>query len=254
MGAPQQALVMGGAADNLNDIPMVARYECWRESVLSDGTATGIATDLSGNGNDATSSGSSRPVYKTSQINGLPVWRFSGSGPQFLETASIPAMNNTEVRWYFFVVKMISKPNVVNGFFAGANSGNSNLGDLTYFLNNPEQQLYSRYIYGSSGVSTVATGVDQGTSIFRLHSLILPGSGGTLRRKIGPGAYAASDTQSSGAPNGTFKLIIGDLLSSASGNGANCDIAAFFMGNGSIDAAAALRIEAYFLRVYGVTA
>lgn len=67
----------------------VAGYSLWLKadagvlngagSAASDGDAVATWQDQSGNGNDATqSTGGSRPTYKTSIVNGLPVLRFNG--------------------------------------------------------------------------------------------------------------------------------------------------------------------------------
>lgn len=60
----------------------IAGLQLWLKAdslVLSDGDPVGTWTDSSGNSNDATASGGSRPTYKTNILNGLPVVRFSGS-------------------------------------------------------------------------------------------------------------------------------------------------------------------------------
>ena len=46
---------------------------------LSDGDPVGTWTDSSGNSKDATGSGTQRPTYKTSQLNGKPALQFNGT-------------------------------------------------------------------------------------------------------------------------------------------------------------------------------
>lgn len=50
-----------------------------QETGYSNGSAVGTANDWSGNNRDFTSSGSSRPTYTTSAVNGLPAFDFDGT-------------------------------------------------------------------------------------------------------------------------------------------------------------------------------
>lgn len=58
-------------------------------TALSDNDPISTWFDASGNGNNATQSGSNRPLYKTGQINSLPVVRFDGSNDFFNLTSTI---------------------------------------------------------------------------------------------------------------------------------------------------------------------
>lgn len=61
------------------DIPDLLAWFDADQLVLSDNDPVSTWTDASGNGNDATGSGGSRPTYKTGILNGLPVVRFDAT-------------------------------------------------------------------------------------------------------------------------------------------------------------------------------
>ena len=63
---------------------LVAWYKSDSITGLADADPISTWSDSSGNGNHLTSSGSARPLYKTSQINSLPVVRFDGSDDQIV--------------------------------------------------------------------------------------------------------------------------------------------------------------------------
>ena len=63
---------------------LVAWYKSDSITGLADADPISTWSDSSGNGNHLTGSGSARPLYKTSQINSLPVVRFDGSDDQII--------------------------------------------------------------------------------------------------------------------------------------------------------------------------
>lgn len=74
---------------------------------LNDGDAVSTWADVSGNGWDATSSSTQRPLYKTSIQGGQPVLRFDGSN-DILSCAAAGAKDYTKDKGYiyaFFVLK-----------------------------------------------------------------------------------------------------------------------------------------------------
>jgi hypothetical protein len=56
--------------------------------VLSDGNPVSVWTDFSINGNDATQTGSARPILKTNIVNALPVVRFAFASSQYFTMTS----------------------------------------------------------------------------------------------------------------------------------------------------------------------
>lgn len=62
----------------------------------------GQATDLSGNGNHFTASGTARPTYKTSQVNGKATYRFAGT-PEEMNGVNLSALTAGEAFLVFQV-------------------------------------------------------------------------------------------------------------------------------------------------------
>lgn len=75
---------------------------------LADADPVSTSTDFSGSGNDATSSLTARPLYKTAIANGLPVLRFDGSN-DILTTPSITPSGNP------FSMFLVTRPANVAG-------------------------------------------------------------------------------------------------------------------------------------------
>jgi len=72
---------------------------------LSDNSLVATWTDSSGNGLDATASGSSKPTFKTAIQNGLPILRFDGVANKI----TTPALSLTEPNTVFLMGKQTSK-------------------------------------------------------------------------------------------------------------------------------------------------
>lgn len=66
---------------------------------LANGDLVSSWTDLSGNGNNFTSSGTARPTFTSSGINGLPSLTFDGNSDGMI-LSSVPAHSS----WWFFMV------------------------------------------------------------------------------------------------------------------------------------------------------
>jgi len=99
-GAQPQRRAFGGASFAPTDI---ANCSLWlaadRITGLVDGDPVSTWADGSGNGKNATQTGTARPTYKTNILNGLPVLRLDGSN-DCMETAS-----TVTVASIFFVAK-----------------------------------------------------------------------------------------------------------------------------------------------------
>lgn len=90
----------------------IAGLQLWLDASqivgLNDGDAVSTWSDLSGNAQHATqSTGSKRPTYKTSILNGKPVVRFDGVD-DFLENGTFTALNNASAASLFIVKKHTS--------------------------------------------------------------------------------------------------------------------------------------------------
>lgn len=256
MSARHQGLLMGSPAlpvDDLNDIAMVGRYEVWRDAPGVDTTPIPFLTDWSGNGNDLTQSVSgSRPQIVNGPISGFPSISaavFDGTD-DFLISASIAAMTNTDTRWYYCVFRFDSTPVGTNPFaFAGDNTGAAPAQD-TLLYGGVGTQLLLRLAYASTDYNQLAvnTPID-----FHLASIVADGT--NVESKMG--AAVADDISAQlgyGAPNGTFKLMLGARDQTTPVGFGNVKIAALFMGNTVLTTLEKTRIEAYMLGVYGQSA
>ena len=68
---------------------------------LNDGDPVTTWKDSSTNGNDASQTGTARPIFKTNVLNGKPVVRFDAVNSQFL---NVPAISEPGTDWTIFVV------------------------------------------------------------------------------------------------------------------------------------------------------
>lgn len=104
------SLGAGGANFNPAQISgLVAWFAARQETGLNDGDAVSTWTDRSGNGRNATQSGTKRPLYKTNIINGKPALLFDNSD-DCLQTAAIDLTGTNGITLYA----------VVSGITAGA--------------------------------------------------------------------------------------------------------------------------------------
>lgn len=89
----------------------------------------GTATDRSGVGNNATAAGAARPIFRTSQINGLPAYYFEAAQSRVLTFGDFGAAFTAG--HLFVVVKLVTDPPTVDtktGLFTMGS-----LGDTTHF-------------------------------------------------------------------------------------------------------------------------
>lgn len=158
----------------------VAGLKLWLKAdalSLNDNDAVSSWTDSSGNANHATGSGSTRPIYKTNIINGLPVVRFDDSDDN-LDTPSISWTNQT-----IFLVLIGGG----GGYPVTFSSGSENaviygfVANTLEIYNNPRIQIgnfssaaYATIIRNSAGTTTVRrNGAQTGTS----GTVSIPGAG-----------------------------------------------------------------------------
>jgi len=84
---------------------------------LSDGDRVSLWSDSSGNGHDASQSGTARPVFKTNILNGKPVVRFTATGSQFF---NIPTPVPGAHPWTIFTVFKPVSTSVIHASIASA--------------------------------------------------------------------------------------------------------------------------------------
>jgi hypothetical protein len=73
---------------------------------LSNGDPAGVWTDLTGNGNDFTASGTARPIYITGAVNGLPALLGNGTTTDMAG----PAVGAQTDWWGFIVTQPVVSP------------------------------------------------------------------------------------------------------------------------------------------------
>ena len=74
-----------------------------RETKWVDGAKIDVAQDYSINNRDATSTGSSRPTYKTGTMNGLPSALFDGINDYLVSNDVAPPFSGTDKPFSFYI-------------------------------------------------------------------------------------------------------------------------------------------------------
>lgn len=82
--------------------------DAWGFGNLNDGDAISTWTDRSGRGNNATSTSTQRPTFKTNIVNGKPIARFDGVDDRFV----LPSFASLTAGEIFLVIKCRLDPNV----------------------------------------------------------------------------------------------------------------------------------------------
>jgi hypothetical protein len=149
---------------------------------LNDGDAVSTWTDESGNGNNATGSGSTRPLYKTNIVNGRPVVRGDGVDDYLTLSSNITISKNTT---WFCVAKNISGGSyrVLIATDKFGLYSNSDLGNWIAFVNaniNSGQTLSSFKLV--EAICRSATDVDvrtNGANLVNGNGSSFPARGGT---------------------------------------------------------------------------
>lgn len=191
---------------------------------LSDGDPIGTWSDFSGNGNDATqASGSLKPTYKTSIINGLPVARFDSSDDAMATALSISGAPAT----YFLVYSA----NTLGG-------GKRVIQGSNNWLIGPYSGVYN-YYNGGFASNAVSAIVNQ----FVVETIRATGgatdhwTNGVLRNSGGAGGFPGT---------------IGLGASGASGERSDSDVAEIIIYNTSLSETDRKKVEAYLAQKYSL--
>ncbi|HUD04295.1 MAG TPA: hypothetical protein VMR73_02265 [Candidatus Paceibacterota bacterium] len=118
------SLTLSNTSFTLPSVGWVALFEANRLTPVSDGTTVSTFTDASGNADNATQSGSARPLYESGSsgdaINGQPVLHFSGS--QYMQT--VTGGQSLTGNWYMGAVVRPTTLSAVSTFLAFGNESN----------------------------------------------------------------------------------------------------------------------------------
>ncbi len=202
----------------------IAGLQVWLEAdslSLGDGDPVSTWADQSGNGNDATGSGTARPTYQTNELNSLPIVRFDGVN-------DVLAGNRGSLTGY--TLFLIFKGNPPTNFTG------------PYVLENDSHDG----IYVGNLFVRVSTNINSGDnfSSFKLLSLTCPGSGTATAYVNG----ASAGTNSGAAPGGS-----GYLLGTASNSTFSpVDIAAFLIYDSSLGSTDRGAVETYLINKWAL--
>lgn len=217
---------------------------------LSDGAPVSTWEDSSGNSRDATQSGSSRPTYKTSIVNGLPVLRFDGTS-SYMVTASA----SYYVQSYFVVMLMKTAGGTAPycGIIATRTSaalfgasdvqcgfGNSVGGTNLISINSSSG--------GGNGNTTYVAvdGVSQSTTAFDNYN---SGSGIVCSKDV---FHYVTDIDTNKKTNGTKIFGIGSDSVTANNRFHNGDIAEVIIYDSNISGTNRTNVENYLKAKYGL--
>lgn len=198
---------------------------------LSDGDPVSTWEDQSGNGFDATQSGSNRPTYKTGILNSLPVVRFLRSSVQ---TMTAPIGVQAQPYTLFIVVKF-------------TNFGATNM----YALDGGNQN--GGIVY--NGVGTTAFGLYAGGSVL---SISATNTNWNYVGAVYNGAstiFSLNGTESSPGNPGTSSitnLTIGEPGGVSSGAELDGDIAEIIYYSGIVSSGDRILINGYLAAKYGL--
>jgi len=132
-------------------------------NALGDGAAIASWADGSGNGYNATASGTAQPIYKANIQGGLPVVRFNGTSQGMNTTAPGPIAAGCTV---------LAVAQIASATSTRALVGSSVQGGLEYRFNSAKQDVLAENVADlGSGSAT------WDTAAFRLYELVIDGAG-----------------------------------------------------------------------------
>lgn len=247
--------------DDLQNIPFAARYEIYREGNFTTTTPMSTVKDWSDPTHPNSVSQATpgfQPQIVNSPIPGFPETSaliFDGVD-DFMMSASIPRMNNTDVRCYWIVVRWDSQvPGTFPCAMSGDNTAASGIGDL-FIYGGVSTQTLLRFVFAASGSVQKAPLVP-----IDFYLMSIKADGTNVYCKVGPGVTLGGpailnsvDAQATDQPNGTFKLMLGAAIQGAPALFLNGKVSAAFVTDTFPTAAQDARIEAYLKRVYGTNA
>lgn len=200
--------------DHLFNLDWAFRYEVWREDPTpANGTPIQSLHDWSGKGHPVTNANpATSPQYLRTLGGGiiLPNLEFNAAVGMFLNSGSIPQMNNTAIREYYIVSQPRNTPGGFNPVcFNGANTDADGSGDLSIFSGVFPNWLL-RYAY-KLGFSYDQFSFGAGAS-FPYNLQIIRSDGVNVNFSYGPGiANVTTPVFSTQVPNGVYTVWLGNL-------------------------------------------
>ena len=224
---------------------------------LADGASVTTWSDSGGAGRDATGSGTTRPVYKTSIVNGLPVVRFAAASSQ---TLSLPSTITPPASTTIFAVVSAATYNQDRFIFGGRSGTLASWGSvgITADGNCPGAFKYSL----GNGAQSTTNGACP--SISAAASLVFPGNNtfvvlsyqyttGSSR----PNLWANGLKLSVPPASGTATSVTGAATPFSLGRSGNDttyfsgDIAELVVFDSALSEGNRQRVEGYLLQKYG---
>lgn len=148
-------------------------------SSLNDGDAVSTWNDSSGNGYNATQTGTNRPIYKTGIINSKPIVRFAAASSQWMNTSDFAA--DGAGLSFFFVAAHTTTDND-HAIITKWDHGTSTSWALQY--NAGELKLYPTITSPDGGGSSSTTSAASLGTGFNVVSVIYDGSQGTATNRL----------------------------------------------------------------------
>jgi hypothetical protein len=196
---------------------------------LADGDPVSSWADSSANGNNATQTGSTRPIYKTAILNGKPILRFTSAGSKSLNLTS-PIVS--AVPWTIFCVTKQSASGVAVGCIGSA-TATSAFGPL---------QNTDGKVYVADQV-TIQNGTNPAQAVFHVISANISGTGPFI-----DGVLASGLTNSAFVNSVNFTV-----LGMANGGFSDGDIAEIIIYNTTLSGTNRANIEKYLGTKYAIT-
>lgn len=220
---------------------LAAWYDFTNAAYLTlSSTAITQALDRSGNGNntDIQGTGTARPTFTASQVNGLPAAVFDGGDQLALPQAVIDLVNSANT---IFVVTKRASEDATTDIVFSLGTGTTNKTFIIYAATAGRIEYRSNAGAGGNAITTGHTNTDFN---------IIKGrrSGTTQAISINGGTEVTGGT---GDDGGTADAgLIGNSLNGLFLTGS---IAEIIMYNRSLSAAESTQVELYLSRKYGIT-
>ena len=228
-GAKTISVTNSGALANPGSLTYTAT-----PALLVDGDPVSTWPDSSGNGHDATMTGSNRPTFKTAIVNGKPVVRFTSAGQSKLNIAT-PISG--AFPWIVFAVMKQAATGTRIDSLNGSDASGTPYGPLIVTAN-------TLYMFTREGYVSDLTSISLGFHVLDgIH-------GGTGTQFLLIDGVANTSALTPSANTGNFTTIGYDSVTPTYSDG---DIAEIIIYNASLAGTDRQNIEKYLGTKYGIT-